>query len=75
MAVLKSEDHFSLAAIRLFVKPLLVTVLCVGPFVVARAQDSHLGPPLRNPKPKTPIQRGRWRATPSPATEVSINKG
>ncbi|HTG31135.1 MAG TPA: hypothetical protein VK818_23185, partial [Methylomirabilota bacterium] len=41
MAVLKSEDHFSLAAIRLFVKPLLVIVLCVGPFVVARAQDSQ----------------------------------
>ena len=41
MAFLKSEDHFSLAAIGLFVKPLLVIVLCVGPFVVARAQDSQ----------------------------------
>jgi hypothetical protein len=41
MASLKSEDHFSLAAIRLFVKPLLVVVLGVGPSVVARAQDSQ----------------------------------
>src|SRR3984893_2120166 len=41
MAFLKSEDHFPLAAIRLFVKPLLVIVLGVGPFVVARAQDSQ----------------------------------
>src|ERR1700692_5018599 len=41
MAFLKSEDHFSLAAIRLFVKPLLVIVLCVGPFAIARAQDSQ----------------------------------
>jgi len=41
MAFPKSEDHFSLAVIRLLVKPLLVIVLCVGPFVVARAQDSQ----------------------------------
>jgi hypothetical protein len=41
MAFLKSEHHFSLAAIRLFVKPLLVIGLCVGPFVIARAQDSQ----------------------------------
>jgi hypothetical protein len=41
MAFLKSEDHFFLAAVGLFVKPLLVIVLCVGPFVVARAQDSQ----------------------------------
>ena len=41
MACPKFEDHFSLAGIRLFVKPLLVIVLCAGPFVVARAQDSQ----------------------------------
>jgi hypothetical protein len=41
MAFLKSEDHFCLSAIRLFVKSLLVIVLSVGPFVVARAQDSQ----------------------------------
>jgi hypothetical protein len=41
MAFLKSEDHFSLAATRLFVKPLLVIFLCTGPFAVARAQDSQ----------------------------------
>lgn len=41
MAFLKSEDHFSLAGIGLFVKALLVIVLCAGPFVVARAQDSQ----------------------------------
>ena len=41
MAFLKSEDHFSVSAIRLFVKSLLVIALGVGPFVVARAQDSQ----------------------------------
>jgi hypothetical protein len=41
MAFLKSEDHFSLSTIRLFVKPLMVIVLCLAPFVVARAQDSQ----------------------------------
>jgi hypothetical protein len=41
MAFLKSEDRFSLSATRLFVKLLPVIVLCVGPFVVARAQDSQ----------------------------------
>jgi hypothetical protein len=40
MVFLKSEDHFCLCATRLFVKPLLVVVLGVGPSVVARAQDS-----------------------------------
>jgi hypothetical protein len=41
MAFLKSEDHFCLSAIRLFVKSLFVIVLSVGSFVVARAQDSQ----------------------------------
>lgn len=41
MALPKSEGQFSLAGIRLFVKPLLVIVLCVGPFAVAQAQDSQ----------------------------------
>jgi hypothetical protein len=41
MAFLKSEDYFCLSAIRLFVKSLFVIVLSVGPFVVARAQDSQ----------------------------------
>lgn len=41
MAILKSDDHFSLAGVRLFAKPLVVIVMCVGPFVAARAQDSQ----------------------------------
>ena len=41
MAFLKSEDHFSVSAIRLFVKPLLVIAPGVGPFVVEQAQDSQ----------------------------------
>jgi hypothetical protein len=41
MAFLKAEDHFYLSATRVFVKSLLVIVLGVGPFVVARAQDSQ----------------------------------
>ena len=41
MTFLKSEDDFSLAPIKPFVKPLLVIVLCVGSFIVARAQDSQ----------------------------------
>jgi hypothetical protein len=41
MAFLKFEHHFSLAAIKLLMKPLLVVALCVGLAVVARAQDSQ----------------------------------
>jgi hypothetical protein len=41
MAFLKSEDYFTLAAGRLFVRPALVVVLCAGPFIAARAQDSQ----------------------------------
>ena len=41
MAFLQSEDHFSFAATRVFVKSLLVILLCVGPFVVARGQDAQ----------------------------------
>jgi hypothetical protein len=69
MAFLKSEDHFSVSAIRLFVKPLLVIVLGAGSFVVARLQDSQSnkgdesGRPRRNPMSKTRIRCGRRRAT------------
>lgn len=40
MAFIKSEDHFSLAVIRVLVKGLLVIALCAGPFTAARAQDT-----------------------------------
>jgi hypothetical protein len=59
MAFLKSEDHFSVSAIRLFVKPLLVIVLGAGSFVVARVQDSQSNKgheswtATRNPMSKT----------------------
>ena len=41
MTFLKSENHFALASIKPFVKPLLAIVLCIGSTVVARAQDSQ----------------------------------
>jgi hypothetical protein len=40
MAFLKCEDHFTLSIVRILMKTLVVVVLGVSSFVVARAQDS-----------------------------------
>lgn len=41
MAFMNSEDHFSLAGVRLLVKALLAIVLCAGSVGAARPQDSQ----------------------------------
>jgi hypothetical protein len=41
MALRKSEESCSRAIVKLFVNPLLIIALSIGPFTIARAQDSQ----------------------------------
>jgi len=41
MALRKSDDHFFLAYVGAWVRPLLAVILCAVPFITVRAQDSQ----------------------------------